>query len=281
LSEARSELTFAKHDGVELKGDLYLPPGPGPHPVLVLFYGGAWYKGVKEKWREWCDYFTSKGIAAFAASYRLWSPGHSIYPKNIWDARSAIQFVRGKADELRVDPHRVGALGASAGGHLSSMLGLAGDSPVFASPYHDDPYPDLPAKVDVVIPINGVYDMIAMWEHDQLHRPYDHPTEGLLGGNPMNMRQRFYEASPMYHASAQNAKGTKWLIVWGTHDNTVDPETQAVPFVRHLSRTGAVVKTLPLIGAEHFWTSEPIAAAPQGKVVFDRIPSFLKTWAGW
>ena len=44
--ETRLNVTYATHDSVALAGDLYLPKGAGPFPVLVGVHGGGWVAGL-------------------------------------------------------------------------------------------------------------------------------------------------------------------------------------------------------------------------------------------
>ena len=120
---------------------------------------------------------------------------------------------------------------------------LAGEDPIFQSPYTDEAWYGDSAKIDVAVVMCGVYDMISQWEHDQITRPMDHITERYMGGTPMNMREKFYQASPLYHASSQNAVGTKWLLAWGTADSVVDYKTQSLPFLTALTRAGAFARS--------------------------------------
>src|SRR4051812_49885655 len=48
ICEIHNNLTYATHDGVELKGDLYLPAGSGPFPVIVNVHGGYWRRGSRD-----------------------------------------------------------------------------------------------------------------------------------------------------------------------------------------------------------------------------------------
>jgi acetyl esterase/lipase len=74
--ETRPGLTYATHDGVALAGDLYVPKGAGPFPVLVALHGGGWVQGVRGAFQYWGPWLAARGYALFAISYRLAKPGH-------------------------------------------------------------------------------------------------------------------------------------------------------------------------------------------------------------
>src|SRR5215472_18654307 len=118
-------ITYANHDGVELSGDLYLPQVAKAAPALVAVHGGGWVAGVRSAFQYWGPYLAARGIAMFAISYRLATKGKT-YPRAIQDVLAGVQFVRGKAPELGIDPQRIGLIGASAGAHLASLAALAG-----------------------------------------------------------------------------------------------------------------------------------------------------------
>src|ERR1044072_9091123 len=105
-----------------------------------------------------------------AIKYRLMKPGVKTWPGAVYDTKAAVQYVRANAAQLGVDPERIGMIGDSAGAHLSSLVALAGDEPLFASEYKSDPHAGVSAKVKTVIGFYGVYDMAAQWEHDLVTR---------------------------------------------------------------------------------------------------------------
>ncbi len=76
--------------------------------------------------------FNRLGIAAFVLKYRL--PDDRIMPDKsigpLQDAQRAIQMVREKAADWNIDPHKIGIMGFSAGGHLASTAGTHFDSAV-------------------------------------------------------------------------------------------------------------------------------------------------------
>ncbi len=280
--EITRDIVVAVHDGVELKADLYSPAGPGPFPALLLVFGGGWQRGSKEQWLRWGPFLARQGIVAFAISYRLSAPGKPTFYESLDDVRSGIQYLRGRASELKVDPERIGGMGVSAGGHLVAMLALAGDHEAFAHAIPGDPYSDLPAKLNMAIPVVGIFDMVQQWEHDQLSRTNDHITEKYLGGSPMSQRELFYLASPLYHASTENAQGTHWLLAYGTLDDVVDHQAQSLVFAQHLKRTGVVVRHLAVQGAGHFWLADGGPDEGRFNAGFaDDLKLFLRNWSGW
>jgi acetyl esterase/lipase len=108
-------------EDVELKLDAYIPEGGGPFPAILVVHGGAWRTGNKLQLAGAARRFAERGMAAFAISYRL-APKHK-FPAQIHDCKAAVRWIRSHATEYGVDPHRIGAYGYSAGGHLVSLLG--------------------------------------------------------------------------------------------------------------------------------------------------------------
>ena len=131
-------IAYANHDGVELLGDLYLPKGAKAAPALVAVHGGGWVQGVRAAFQYWGPYLAARGYAGFTVSYRLTKLGQKTFPGVVHDIRAAVQFVRGRAKDFRLDPGRVALWGNSAGAHLASLVALAGDSPLFAGGYPSD-----------------------------------------------------------------------------------------------------------------------------------------------
>src|SRR5436305_5239503 len=136
----RSDIVFAEHDGTKLLGDLYLPKGLEKAPVLVGVHGGGWQVGDRKFYRNWGTYLARNGYAVFAIEYRLMKPGVKTWPGAVYDTKAAVQYVRAQAAELGVDGARIGLIGDSAGAHLSSLVALAGEEPLFASEYQGDPH---------------------------------------------------------------------------------------------------------------------------------------------
>jgi acetyl esterase/lipase len=86
--------------------------------VVVCPGGGYGVVAADHEGRQVAQWLNSFGVSAFVLQYRL-GPRYR-HPAPLQDAQRAIRIVRTRAAEWNVDPARVGILGFSAGGHLSS-----------------------------------------------------------------------------------------------------------------------------------------------------------------
>src|SRR5919201_4918457 len=228
--ETRKGVEYATHDGVRLAGDLYLPKARAPPAAIVAIHGGGWQIGGPFGYQYWGPYLASRGYGVFAISYRLSKPGQKTFPEALHDVRAAIQFLKGRASELRVNPERIGVMGDSAGGHLAALVALAGDHPSFAGAYKSDPYSGQSTQVKVAIPIYGVFDMYQQWLHDLHSRPRDSIVEKFIGVSAVDDKRPYFDAPPPSYVSAKN-NSTSFLVVWGTRDDIVDRVTQSEAFL--------------------------------------------------
>jgi acetyl esterase/lipase len=251
------DIVFAEHDGVTLLGDLYLPKGLAKAPVLVGVHGGGWQVGDRKFYTHWGNYLARNGYAVFAIEYRLMKPGVKTWPGAVCDTKAAVQFMRAEAAEFGFDAERIGLIGDSAGAHLSALVALAGNEPLFSSQYQGDRHAASPAEVKAVVGFYGVYDMLAQWEHDQITRPRDQIAEKLLGGPPMVSRKVYFEASPLSYVTVDK-NSTRFLLVYGREDDIVDPASQSERFLSALKQAGFYARQIVVPGAGHFWSVDPV-----------------------
>ena len=256
--EVRKGVEYAVHDGVRLTGDYYAPRAAGAYPAIIGIHGGGWQVGSPIGYQHWGPYLAQRGYVMFAISYRLSKPGQKTFPEALHDVRAAIQFLKGRAAELRVSPERIGVMGDSAGAHLAALVALAGDNPMFANAYKGDPFSSISTKVKVAIPIYGVFDMYHQWLHDLESRPRDWIVEKFLGVSAIDDKRPYFDASPLSYVSAKN-NSTSFLVVWGTRDDIVDRATQSEAFLLALKQAGYFVRPVVVEGAPHFWVWDPVA----------------------
>ncbi len=115
---------------------VYSPIGKNTGAAVVVFPGGGYeILAIDLEGTEVCDWLTHKGITCVLLKYRV--PGEGGYPKPapypksgpypespiaLEDAQRTIGLVRLHAAEWHIDPHKIGVLGFSAGGHLAAAI---------------------------------------------------------------------------------------------------------------------------------------------------------------
>lgn len=111
----------------QMRMDIAVPDdGKTSHPTILVVHGGGWSAGTKEEGgiRKIMTYFVERGYVAVGFNYILRPRG--IMPQVFWDTETALRFLRKNAEQYRVDPARIGAIGLSAGGWLISSVGHSG-----------------------------------------------------------------------------------------------------------------------------------------------------------
>src|ERR1043166_9719851 len=123
-------VTYAKASNVELKLDLYLPKNrTRPVATLILFHGGGWVDGQKERNVLYLMPYLELGWAAVNVEYRN---GHQApAPAAVEDARCALRWITYHARDYSLDPTRFVLTGTSAGGHLALITGMLPAGNVF------------------------------------------------------------------------------------------------------------------------------------------------------
>lgn len=109
---------------------VYPPKGSNTGASIVVFPGGGYQiLAMDLEGTEVCDWLTSEGVTCVLLKYRV--PGEGRFPKSgaypesaiaLEDAQRAMGLVRHHAAEWHIDPHKVGVLGFSAGGHLVAAI---------------------------------------------------------------------------------------------------------------------------------------------------------------
>ncbi|SNT28146.1 Acetyl esterase/lipase [Granulicella rosea] len=117
---------------------VYPPKGANTGAAVVVFPGGGYtILAIDLEGTEVCDWLTAKGVTCVLLKYRV--PGEKLYAKPapyprsgafpdspiaLEDAQRTIRLVRHHAAQWHIDPHRIGVLGFSAGGHLVAATSI-------------------------------------------------------------------------------------------------------------------------------------------------------------
>ena len=122
---------------------VYSPKGRNTGAAVVVFPGGGYHVlAIDLEGTEVCDWLTSVGISCVLLKYRVPNEGpqwdqpcgcnrdtKSSMP--LEDAQRVMGLVRSRAQEWHIDPHKIGVLGFSAGGHLVAAISTNFDHRVY------------------------------------------------------------------------------------------------------------------------------------------------------
>ena len=249
----------------QVKGDLYLPDGAGPHPIVVAVHGGGWRRGSPKALAQWGRFLAANGIAMFAAAYRLTTTGKT-WPHNLGDVSAVLVALRSAAPAFSLDLDRVAMLGASAGAHLAALATLTRDEA--RTP-----------PVRVLVGIYGPYDLVQHWQSDLIkHMPAaEDPSVRMLGVTPLDAPRTYFDASPINHVTYA-CRHLKIMLVHGDRDEDIDPK-QSDAFALRLRQAGAMVQSVTVPGAGHLWFSNEDMTEPTSHCAYvaPRLLGFLKT----
>lgn len=225
---AHLEQTYGQAGGLDLRFDFFRPDTDEVLPLVVCLHGGGWISGCKEDARPVAVSLAADGFAAACPSYRL-APLHP-YPCAVEDVRAFVAFARANAGDWGIEPHKFGAVGNSAGGHLAAMLGLSTN-------------PD--EQVNAVVDICGLTDLTRPAEqHFSIAWGF---LEQFMGGPYEGNEAKWQDASPLF----QVRKGLPpFYVIHGTDDDVV-PIAQSDAFVASLKRLGTEVEYFRVQGEDH------------------------------
>ena len=170
-----------------LRADLYLPQKRGPLPVVMVIHGGGWANRSREDMTSISRNLAERGYAVMNLDYRF-APKYT-YPAQLDDLHQARIWLMANADRYRLDLDRVNAWGYSSGAHLAALLGSLESSPGMDQ---GQKMPRLRAVVAGGIPAD-------------LRKYSNSPiVMRFMGGARDDMPERYAEASPVYHVSADD-----------------------------------------------------------------------------
>lgn len=222
---------------------LYPPHAARPLPAIVHIHGGGWYAGGKggETTLAMLSRFAEAGFVALSIDYRL--SGEATFPAAIEDCKQAVRWLRAHAKDYNVDPDRIGAIGGSAGGHLSAMLAVTRPEDGFD---RNGRYLEFSSAVQAAVPVCGPMDLRAPLAPERY--PDDDPVVvRFLDGPLVKKSEEARRASPIAYGRTDLPP---ILLVHGDSDNRV-VLSQSQSFSNALSAVGAPHELLVVEGGGH------------------------------
>ncbi len=197
----------------------YLPdPAVATGAAMVICPGGGYAHLAPHEGNDYALWLNQHGVTCFVLRYRLGSAGYH-YPAEYNDVERAIRWVRAHAADYKIDPKRVGIIGSSAGGHLTSMTLTHFDS---GDANSSDPIERESSRPDLGI---LCYAVITMGE-----LTHSGSKENLLGPNPSP------DLVTKLSSELQVTPETPSCFIWCTYEDKTVPMENSMMFAEALRK---------------------------------------------
>lgn len=177
-------------------GELTVPRGAGPFPVVMLLHGGCWAANLSgvEQMRPMAAMLAGHGVAVWNVEYRRVGHEGGGWPGSFHDVSDAFDYVRELARTRPLDVNKVIAAGHSSGGYFAAWIAGRQNLPkgnplVGPSPLKPSGLVLLDAFLDpLVVGSRGVDGELFCAEG---------VMQGLIGGKPESVPGQLRQASPL------------------------------------------------------------------------------------
>lgn len=257
----QQDVIYGRKFGTALTMDVFKPAKPNGAAAILCISGG-WVSKHDNINPIFAAELLRHGYTVFAVVHGS-QPKYTI-PECVADMHRAVRYIRTHAADFNVDPNRIGVTGASAGGHLSLMLGC---DPHGGDENAKDPVDRADSRVQAVAcffpPTDflnygkpGIKSLGIEPDH-RFKAPFDFrvqdPATKLFVPVDLETREKICkDMSPIYHVSAGDAPT---LILHGDADKLV-PLQQSEIIVEKFKQVGVPAELVVKKGAKHgVWMS--------------------------
>ena len=258
----KEDVIYGRKFGTALTMDVFTPKEKPNRAAVIFTVSGGWFSSHDSINQAFVTPFINKGYTVFAVVHGS-QPRFTI-PEAIGDMHRSIRFIRSKAEEFQIDPNRIGIVGASAGGHLSLMMGTSGQ-------------PENKDAKDLVDRQSSRVQAVACFFPPTDFQNWGEPGVVALGTGPLawlpapfdfiendaktkrferitdeaKLKMIAQEISPITHVSADDPP---MLIIHGDKDKIV-PIQQANIFIDKLNEHKIPCELVLRPGADHGWAT--------------------------
>jgi acetyl esterase/lipase len=223
---------------------VYSPKGKNTGVAVVVFPGGGYHDLAMDlEGTEICDWLTSIGITAVLLKYRV--PSEKLYPPKgspqaVEDAQRTVGLVRFHAAQWHIDPHKIGVIGFSAGGHLVAAMSTRFEHRLYAPV---DAADKVSCRPDFAIPVYPGH----LW-----------------------IDKEKFELNSDIHVTKQ----TPPTFLLQNEDDPVDPVEHSLVYYRALKKAGVPVEMHLYAQGGHAFGLRPT------KLPVSKWPRLVETWLG-
>jgi acetyl esterase/lipase len=244
---------------------VYSPTGTNMGAAVVVFPGGGYQiLAIDLEGTEVCDWLTQKGITCVLLKYRVTDigpyPKSGPYPESqmaLDDAQRTLGLVRFHAAEWHIDPHKIGVLGFSAGGHLTVAMSVHFEKRLYAAV---DAADQVSCRPDFAVAIYPGHLSRAAAEYDA---GLGTTKYGLPQKDPLSMADRNVGLNPDIHVTSQ----TPPTFLLQAEDDHIDSVYDSLSYYIALQKAGVPAEMHLYAQGNHAFglrrTKLPITAWPQ------------------
>lgn len=286
-STRQQDVIYGRKAGMALTMDVFTPKANANGAGVVFVVSGGWvssHGSIDGTYPRFLEPLVKRGYTVFAVV-----PGSQptfTIPEIVHDVSRSVRFIRHHAATYKVDPQRLGIFGASAGGHLSLMQGLAAAKPNAAIPYQNpanDPVEAEPSEVKAVaafFPPTDFFNygkegenalgrgILANFRTAFDYRKLDAEKKVLVPLTEAEATTVGHLISPITYASAGDPPT---LLIHGDADTLV-PIQQSEILVKKLKEVNVPVKLIVKPGQGHGWADY----APDITAIGEWFDTYLK-----
>lgn len=235
------DVTYARYGDRTMQMDIYRPKDAwGELPAIVCIHGGGWAKGGRVNHKNVAQALAARGYVAATISYRL--SGEAPFPAPIQDCKAAVRFLRANAKTYGIDTANIGAIGHSAGGHLTALLATSDGAKQLEGEGGNAKFSSV---IQAAVPMGAQTDFESQRNREiSMMKDRGHIWRQFLGGAQDDKPATYRLASPLHHLDQNDPPC--WFVT-GEND---DPSTHADGFRQRMEALGipqnlTVIKDAP------------------------------------
>ena len=208
-------------------------------PCVLWICGGGWLTMNRSAHLAYLSKLALSGFTVASMEYR--TSNEAPFPAQLIDVKSAVRYLKANAARYSIDPDRIGVMGESAGGHLTALAALTGETREF----DEGAYLEYSSAVQAAAPWYVPADFFLF---PQRSTPSGASPESLLiGAKAEDSPALVKKANPVSYVT-ENAP--PFLLLHGTDDHTV-PFSQSEALYEKLTEKGNDVTLYAIEGADH------------------------------
>jgi sialate O-acetylesterase len=243
--KADEQVIYKISEGRELSLYVYQPRGwsaGGKRAAFVYLHGGGWAGGTLHQGMDLLATVRDHGMVGINVEYRLADAQNLDPGRCIEDSKSALRFIRSKAQLLGIDPERIAMGGHSAGGHLAAACALL---PTFNAASDDLQYSCEPNALTLIVPVldNG-------------------PDRGYKSEAPA-IKSNLQAYSPAHNISA----GAPPTLIFAGNQDAGAALSCLERFKENMMRSGNHCELVVYDGGHGFANQSPVKEEVNGKIV--------------